>query len=151
MKKFTEFVVDSQDPAEYDQEGQMAITLLNNVIDAAQDLIDILDIDDNLPEWAQAKITLAEDYLDGVRDYMLRQDDQDYEDDDQDYGDDEDDMYEAAYAGNLGFMEIAKFYQKATDEEKKKLQELISNKQEKQAWKMVQNKVGIKLVGKEFN
>jgi hypothetical protein len=147
MKKFTEFFVESQDPAEYDQEGEMAIALLNNIIDAAQDLIDILDIDDNLPEWAQAKITMAEDYLDGVRDYMLHQDD---EEGDDEYGDEED-MYEAAYAGNLGFMEIAKFYQKANSEEKKKLQELISNNQEKQAWQMVQNKVGTKLVGKEFN
>jgi hypothetical protein len=65
----------------------MAITLLNNVIDAAQDLIDILDIDDNLPEWAQAKITKAEDYLDGVRDYMLHQDDEE----DEDYDDEESD------------------------------------------------------------
>jgi hypothetical protein len=145
MKKFIEFVSEEKDPNEYDQEGEMAITLLNNVIDAAEDLILLLEDDENLPEWAQAKITKAEDYLDGVRDYMMNLgDDEDEEEDDED-------MNEAAYAGNLGFMEIAKFYQKATDEEKKKLQELISNKQEKQAWKMVQNKVGIKLVGKEFN
>jgi hypothetical protein len=145
MKKFIEFVSEEKDPNEYDQEGEMAITLLNNVIDAAEDLILLLEDDENLPEWAQAKITKAEDYIDSVRDYMMNLgDDEDEEEDDED-------MNEAAYAGNLGFMEIAKFYQKATDEEKKKLQELISNKQEKQAWKMVQNKVGIKLVGKEFN
>jgi|APGre2960657423_1045063.scaffolds.fasta_scaffold15515_4 hypothetical protein len=145
MKKFIEFVSEEKDPNEYDQEGEMAITLLNNVIDAAEDLILLLEDDENLPEWAQAKITKAEDYLDSVRDYMMNLgDDEDEEEDDED-------MNEAAYAGNLGFMEIAKFYQKATDEEKKKLQELISNKQEKQAWKMVQNKVGIKLVGKGFN
>jgi hypothetical protein len=147
MKNFSQFIVaEAKDPGEYDQEGQMAITLLNNIIDAAEDLIAILDDDENLPEWAQSKITKAEDYLDGVRDYMMNLDDDEEEEDD-----DEDDMTETAYAGNLGFMEIAKFYQKATEDEKKKLQELIKNKQEKQAWKMVQNKVGIKLVGKEFN
>jgi hypothetical protein len=146
MKKFTEFVAEEKDPNEYDQEGEMAINQLSNIIDAAEDLISMLDEDENLPEWAQAKITKAEDYLDGVRDYMMNLDDDDDEEEDS-----EDDMTEAAYAGNLGFMEIAKFYQKATEDEKKKLQELIKNKQEKQAWKMVQNKVGIKLVGKEFN
>lgn len=142
MKKFTEFLIEAKDPGEYDQEGQMAITQLNNIVDAAEDLLDMLEDDENLPEWVQSKITKAEDYLDSVRDYLLNLDDDD---------EDEEDISEAAYAGNLGFMEIAKFYQKATDDEKKKLQDLIKNKQEKQAWKMVQNKVGIKLVGKEFN
>jgi hypothetical protein len=147
MKKFIEFVSEEKDPNEYDQEGEMAITLLNNIIDAAEDLILLLEDDENLPEWAQAKITKAEDYLDSVRDYMMNLGD----DEDEDEEEDDEDMNEAAYAGNLGFMEIAKFYQKATEDEKKKLQELIKNKQEKQAWKMVQNKVGIKLVGKGFN
>ena len=32
--------------------------------------MNLLDDEDNLPEWAQGKITKAVDYLDSVRDYM---------------------------------------------------------------------------------
>ena len=60
-------------------------------------------------------------------------------------------VQEASYAGNIGMMELAKFYMKANDSEKKKLQDLIKKEMFKQAWKMVQDKTGVKLVGKEFN
>jgi predicted kinase len=58
---------------------------------------------------------------------------------------------EAVYAGNIGMMELIKFYQKSTEAEKKKLKDLIQKKKDKEAWDMVQKKLGVKLMGKEFN
>jgi len=58
------------DVGEYDEEGAMAKTSLRLIIEAAQELHDMMADDENLPEWAQAKLTLAEDYIDTVRDYM---------------------------------------------------------------------------------
>ena len=84
MKKFTEFVAEAKDPGEYDQEGQMAMTQLNNIVDAAEDLLAMLDEDENLPEWVQAKITKAEDYLDSVRDYLMNVDDEEEDDEEED-------------------------------------------------------------------
>jgi len=55
---------------EYDREGDMAKDDLRTMNGAAKELYDILDADENLPEWVQAKITKAVDYIDTVRDYM---------------------------------------------------------------------------------
>jgi hypothetical protein len=55
---------------EYDREGDMAKDDLRTINSAAQELYAILDADENLPEWVQAKITKAVDYIDTVRDYM---------------------------------------------------------------------------------
>lgn len=63
----------SNDPAnrgEYDREGEMAMQDLSTAAEAADELRSILSADDNLPEWVQAKITKALDYLDTSRDYM---------------------------------------------------------------------------------
>lgn len=60
-------------------------------------------------------------------------------------------MQEAAYAGNIGMMELVKFYQKSTEAEKKHLQDLIKKGMSKEAWKLVQDKTGTQLVGKEFH
>ena len=38
------------------------------------DPVDCVDGDENLPEWVQAKITKAVDYLDSARDYMSSKD-----------------------------------------------------------------------------
>ena len=62
--------VDIEDKGEYDQEGDMAKGDLNRAADAALELESILSDSDNLPEWVQAKITKALDYLDTARDYM---------------------------------------------------------------------------------
>jgi hypothetical protein len=59
-----------QDPGEYDQEGDMAKNQLRTIADAAQELHDMLDDDENMPEWVQNKITKAQDYIDSVRDYL---------------------------------------------------------------------------------
>ena len=94
LKAFSTFVVEQKDPNEYDQEGEMAENQLRTIIDAAEDLIDLLEDDDNLPEWAQNKITKAVDYLDSVRDYMLS-DAAGEEDDDEE--DDLDEAFSAAF------------------------------------------------------
>jgi hypothetical protein len=70
MKTFTDFLTEAKDPNEYDQEGEMAKGQLRTLLDAAQQLHDMLEDDENMPEWAQNKITKAVDYIDSVRDYM---------------------------------------------------------------------------------
>ena len=70
MKDFVNFIAEDKDPNEYDNEGEMAKSQLRTVMSAAEDLMNLLDDEDNLPEWAQGKITKAVDYLDSVRDYM---------------------------------------------------------------------------------
>jgi len=52
---------------------------------------------------------------------------------------------EAAYAGNIGIMELIKFKQKATADEKKKFDDHVKNKRTKDAWEMVQKVTGVKL------
>jgi len=58
------------DKGEYDYEGQMARTQLQTTLRNCEDLIDMIKDDDNMPEWVQSKITLAQDYITTVRDYM---------------------------------------------------------------------------------
>jgi len=57
---------------------------------------------------------------------------------------------EASYPGNIGAMEVAKFFQKATDEEKKAFKELLNKKKLGLAWLLIQKVTGVKLQGKEF-
>jgi hypothetical protein len=61
------------DPSEYDREGGMAKGQLSTGAEAAEELKSILASNEDLPEWVQAKITLAVDYLDTARDYMKGQ------------------------------------------------------------------------------
>jgi nicotinic acid mononucleotide adenylyltransferase len=58
------------DKGEYDYEGAMSRTQLQTVIRNSQELIDMLSAEDNMPEWVQSKITLAQDYISSVRDYL---------------------------------------------------------------------------------
>jgi hypothetical protein len=51
----------------------MAMTQLRSIIYHAQELHDQLDKNDNLPEWVQSKITLAQDYIQTACDYMYSQ------------------------------------------------------------------------------
>ena len=79
MKEDTELLYDlhmfeDADAGEYDYEGDMAKTQLVTISDAAEELHDMLEDDENMPEWCQNKITKAMDYLDSVRDYMLAKD-----------------------------------------------------------------------------
>ena len=61
---------DKYDEGEYDQEGDMAKSDLRSIIANAQKLHDMIDDADNLPEWVQSKITVAEDYMSTVANYM---------------------------------------------------------------------------------
>jgi hypothetical protein len=62
------------DRGEYDREGDMAKEQLHTIDSAAEELMSILSDEQDLPEWVQKKITLAMDYIDTARDYMLNQD-----------------------------------------------------------------------------
>ena len=64
---------EAKDPGEYDQEGDMAMTQLRSIMYHAQELHDQLNKEDNLPEWVQSKITLAQDYMQTACDYMYSQ------------------------------------------------------------------------------
>ena len=52
---------------------------------------------------------------------------------------------EATYAGNIGMMELVKFYSKASPKDKSMLQSLIKHKKNTEAWKLVQDVTGVKL------
>jgi len=62
--------VDNVDRGEYDREGEMAKQQIHTIMRAAKRLHQMLGDDENLPEWVQKKITLAQNYIDGVSDYM---------------------------------------------------------------------------------
>lgn len=64
------FVAEAVDKGEYDYEGQMARTQLQTTMRNCRDMIAMLKDDDNMPEWVQSKITLAQDYITSVRDYL---------------------------------------------------------------------------------
>ena len=61
---------EEKDSQEYDYEGDMAKSDLRSIIHNAKTLHDMLDDDTNLAEWCQSKITLAEDYISTVTNYM---------------------------------------------------------------------------------
>ena len=61
---------DKYDEGEYDQEGDMAKSDLRSIMANAKELHDMIDDADNLPEWCQNKITLAEDYISTVANYL---------------------------------------------------------------------------------
>jgi len=63
-------VSEAKDEGEYDYEGAMAKTLLQTICRNAEALKDMLEDDENLPEWVQSKITKAEDYITTSLDYM---------------------------------------------------------------------------------
>ena len=70
LRKAIEEVYKENDDGEYNYEGEMAKNQLRTMIDAAQELHDSLEDNENMPEWVQGKITKATDYIDSVRDYM---------------------------------------------------------------------------------
>jgi hypothetical protein len=62
---------EAKEKTEYDYEGDMARGQLQSIVHHAQKLHDMLKDNDNLPEWVQSKITLAEDYISTVANYMM--------------------------------------------------------------------------------
>jgi hypothetical protein len=70
MQNIQEEKKDKYDEGEYDQEGDMAKSDLRSIIANAKRLHDMIDDSANLPEWVQSKITVAEDYISTVANYM---------------------------------------------------------------------------------
>jgi hypothetical protein len=70
---------EAKEKTEYDYEGDMARGQLQSVINNAQRVHDMLEDNDNLPEWVQSKITLAEDYISTVANYMMSEIDEEVE------------------------------------------------------------------------
>ena len=54
-------------------------------------------------------------------------------------------LSESGYVGNIGIMELVKFQQKASPEQKKMLKSLIDRKKAIEAWQLVQDVTGVKL------
>jgi hypothetical protein len=52
---------------------------------------------------------------------------------------------EASYEGNIGMMEMFKFYQLADQNTKYLMKKLISQGKNKEAWELLQKVVGVKL------
>lgn len=59
-------------------------------------------------------------------------------------------LLEASYAGNIGAMEMAKFFKIASPDEKSLLRELIQSNKAKSAWKLIQKVTKTRLKGEEF-
>ena len=57
---------------------------------------------------------------------------------------------EASYSGNIGMMEVAKFYRSASDAEKTLLKNLMSAGKTALAWQLIQKVTGVQLQGAEF-
>ena len=62
-----------KDPGEYDEEGLMMKDQLDIIMDACDEIYDMVEDDENLPEWVQNKVTKAADYIDSARDYLMSQ------------------------------------------------------------------------------
>lgn len=57
---------------------------------------------------------------------------------------------EASYKGNVGMMEVAKFFQMASEAQKKLFKELLEKNKRGLAWKLIQDVTDTKLQGREF-
>jgi hypothetical protein len=82
LKKFKELssqIKEAKEKTEYDYEGDMARGQLQSIINNAQKVHDMLEDNDNLPEWVQSKITLSEDYISTVANYMMSEIDEEVE------------------------------------------------------------------------
>ena len=62
---------EAKEKTEYDYEGDMARGQLQSIISNAQKVHDMLKDDTNIAEWVQSKITLSEDYISTVANYMM--------------------------------------------------------------------------------
>ena len=52
------------------REGKMGKYDAKEIADDAMDVFNMIDENDDLPEWLEAKITKASDYLNSVKDYL---------------------------------------------------------------------------------
>jgi hypothetical protein len=58
---------------------------------------------------------------------------------------------EASYKGNVGFMEVMKFYQSANEDQVQEFQGYMEDGDTESAWELIQQVTGTKLIGKEFD
>lgn len=80
-----------------EDEGRMAKYDAKEIAEDAMDVFNMIDEEDNLPEWLEAKITIAADYMNSVKDYLTHHQDQDsHDNDDDDEEWDEDDELDEA-------------------------------------------------------
>jgi Spy/CpxP family protein refolding chaperone len=54
-------------------------------------------------------------------------------------------LREASYTGNIGMMEMFKFHQIATPEQKAQMKKLLADRQTERAWSLLQSVTGVKL------
>lgn len=57
-----------------DYEGEMAMTQLKSVIEKANDILGMLKPEAKMEAWVQSKITIVDDYISSVRDYLKHTD-----------------------------------------------------------------------------
>jgi hypothetical protein len=60
---------------------------------------------------------------------------------------------EASYEGNIGIMELFKFFSKAEKEDPKlvaRVKEMIKQRRDREVWRIIQDYTGTQLTGKEF-
>jgi len=74
-----ETMLEAKEKTEYDYEGDMARGQLQSIISNAQRVHDMLEDNDNIAEWVQSKITLAEDYISTVANYMMSEVDEQFD------------------------------------------------------------------------
>ena len=60
-------------------------------------------------------------------------------------------LQEVSYEGNVGIMELVKFFDKASPQEIQAFKQAADSHQDKKAWQIVQKSLGVKLQGKQFN
>lgn len=73
MKTFFGFLAEASgnNKDDYDEyRGQMARTQLMSLADKARELAEQMEDDTQLEAWVESKITLAEDYIQTVHDYL---------------------------------------------------------------------------------
>lgn len=62
--------VSSDAPEAHDPESKMIQYQLKNIIENAEELIQMVEGLDSIEDWIQSKVTLADDYISTLRDYM---------------------------------------------------------------------------------
>lgn len=57
-----------------DYEGEMAMTQLKSIMEKASDVLGMLKAESKMEAWVQSKITLADEHISCVRDYLKHTD-----------------------------------------------------------------------------
>jgi len=71
--ELAESEVPNQDRGEYDDESGMLTGNLKNIMSACEELLRTIHENENLPEWVQAKVTMAKQNISSVAEYMSGQ------------------------------------------------------------------------------